>query len=152
MKISTKITRRGFFKIFGMMGPAVATSQIVHPEPPPLPKTPYRRVALTEVYIAGFRYYDGMKSDVFCDLRVGDVLDLRREPDNPHDPCAIAIYTGTQYKLGYVPRAENLTPALIADQAVPLCAEIISLAPETPPWRQVFIRVFQLVLDDIEPA
>lgn len=129
----------------------MATRQLGHVEPAPSLRKPYRRVALAEVYIAGFRYYDGVKAEVLHDLCVADVLDLRREPENRHDPCAIAIFTGTQFKLGYVPRDQNLTPSLIADQAVPLCGEILSIEPEAPTWRRVFIRVYQLVLDETEP-
>jgi HIRAN domain len=44
-------------------------------------------------------------------LRQGDALELRREPDNPHDSNAIAVYHGSDH-LGYVPRTE--TPGIAA--------------------------------------
>lgn len=37
---------------------------------------------------------------------VGDMLDLKLEPDNPHDALAIAVYKG-EHHIGYVPRLYN---------------------------------------------
>lgn len=35
-------------------------------------------------------------------LRVGDILTLKKEPDNLYDDEAIAVYTKENYKCGYV--------------------------------------------------
>lgn len=50
------------------------------------------------------------------DLRPGAVLTLRRDPDNPHDPHAIAVHAPAGGQLGWVPRelAAELAPALDA--------------------------------------
>ena len=52
-----------------------------------------------------------------AELAPGDPLELRREPDNPHDPHAIAVDGGGQH-LGFVPRelAEEIAPALDAGE------------------------------------
>ncbi len=55
--------------------------------------------------IAGFTYWEGAL--VFNELNIGTVLQLKQEPDNKFDPYAVAIYYG-EYKLGFVPRKENL--------------------------------------------
>ena len=34
-------------------------------------------------------------------LRVGDILTLKKEPDNLYDDEAIAVYTKENYKCGY---------------------------------------------------
>ena len=49
----------------------------------------------------------------------GRPLELRRDPDNPHDPNAIAVHAGGE-QVGWVPRAiaEELAPALDAGRAV----------------------------------
>lgn len=47
-------------------------------------------------------------------LQKGSVLKLRREPDNPHDANATAIYSDAQH-LGYVPRMHNPELAKILD-------------------------------------
>lgn len=57
-----------------------------------------------DFHVAGFAYYDGL--EVIGKLKLGKVVDLVVEPDNPHDPEAVAIYyRGT--KLGYVPQGKN---------------------------------------------
>ena len=59
---------------------------------------------LLDCHIAGFTYYDGL--DVIGDLKLGAPVTLKSEPENPHDPNAVAIYyEGT--KLGYVPQYKN---------------------------------------------
>jgi hypothetical protein len=59
---------------------------------------------LLDCHIAGFAYYDGL--DVIDKLKLGTAVTLKAEPDNPHDPNAVAIYYGG-VKLGYVPQAKN---------------------------------------------
>lgn len=49
-----------------------------------------------------FRLEEFQKAQV----QAGDVLELRAEPQNPHDKAAIAVYKG-QVMLGYVPRTHN---------------------------------------------
>lgn len=54
-------------------------------------------------FIAGFQYYDGAL--VLSRLKSGESgLALVPEPDNPHDPDAVAIYFGS-HKMGFVPGA-----------------------------------------------
>ncbi|MEI6754326.1 MAG: HIRAN domain-containing protein [Paludibacter sp.] len=55
-------------------------------------------------HIAGFSYWEGCMA--FNELKIGTELTLMREDDNKFDPYAIAIYYG-EYKLGFIPRAEN---------------------------------------------
>lgn len=57
-----------------------------------------------DFHIAGFAYYDGL--DVIEELKLGQRVNLVVEPDNPHDPEAVAIYYG-QSKLGYIPQGKN---------------------------------------------
>ena len=57
-----------------------------------------------EFHLAGFGHHGGAK--FFDELRIGTEVDLRYEPDNPHDPEAVAIYYGDT-KIGYVPTGKN---------------------------------------------
>jgi hypothetical protein len=57
-----------------------------------------------DCHIAGFRYHDGL--EVIDELKLGTVVTLASEPDNPHDPNAVAIYLKDN-KLGYVPKEKN---------------------------------------------
>lgn len=50
--------------------------------------------------VAGFRHQDVSASG----LAVGDSVSLRAEPENEHDPDAIAIHHEAQGRIGYVPR------------------------------------------------
>lgn len=54
--------------------------------------------------IAGFQHHEG--AFVLDKLKVGKKLDLVAEPDNPYDPCAVAIKR-KGVLLGYVPRDSN---------------------------------------------
>jgi len=63
---------------------------------------------LMDFHLAGFAYYAGI--ELIDDLTVGSPVTLRPEPDNPHDPEAVAIYYSKdehEYKLGYIPKAKN---------------------------------------------
>lgn len=57
-----------------------------------------------DFHIAGFAYYDGL--EVIENLKIGRVVNLVGEPDNPRDPEAVAIYYEGK-KLGYIPSSKN---------------------------------------------
>jgi len=59
---------------------------------------------LMDCHIAGFTYYDGL--NVIDELKLGTIVTLKSEPDNPHDPEAVSIYYKDS-KLGYIPKAKN---------------------------------------------
>ena len=59
-------------------------------------------------FIAGFQYHDGALA--LKKLKAGKKLELVAEPDNPHDPDAVAIYRKGVH-LGYVPGDSNATIA-----------------------------------------
>ena len=97
------------------------------------------RLLVQSAPLAGFRYHAA--AEVWPELRVGDALGLEREPDNPHDPNAIAV-TWRGRKLGYVPRRDNATLAWGLDRGAPLQARISRLAPHPNPARRIEIEVF----------
>jgi hypothetical protein len=70
----------------------------------------------------------------------GDALDLMREPENPHDADAIAVYW-RGYQLGYLPREENRTLARLLDGGAELRAQVVSTCPAAEPWEQCALRV-----------
>ena len=97
------------------------------------------RLLVQSAPLAGFRYHAA--EEVWHELRVGDPLRLEREPDNPHDPNAIAV-TWRGRKLGYVPRRDNATLAWGLDRGAPLQARISRLAPHPNPARRIEFEVF----------
>lgn len=103
-----------------------------------LPPEPTRRILLQESPLAGYQYHRA--SGIWTFLRVGEKLQLRREPGNLYDPNAIAIWFKNEH-LGYVPRRENKTLAQMMDRGERLEAQIVRLLEEENPWRRVRFRV-----------
>jgi hypothetical protein len=97
-----------------------------------------RRLILQESPLAGFQYHRA--SAIWPFLRVGESLQLRREPSNPHDRFAVAVWFKNEH-LGYIPQRENRTLAKLLDQGERLEASIIRLLEEQNPWRKIRIRV-----------
>jgi hypothetical protein len=89
--------------------------------------------------LAGFQHHEG--EDLWRYITVGDRLELRREPDNPHDRNAIRVDWNGR-KLGYIPRNQNQTTALMLDNKVPLTARIGSLEKHANPWRRMAVEVW----------
>jgi hypothetical protein len=132
------LNRRSFLKLLGL-GLAAPLTQ------PTPAASDGREVVLATTFIAGFRFHAGMEAQVWARRYPGERLELRREPDNPHDRRAIAVYTAEGAKLGYLPRAFNELPARIADQGVSLAARILQLDEDAPPWERVQIVVCECV-------
>jgi hypothetical protein len=91
--------------------------------------------------LAGFRHYDAAR--VWRDLRVGDRLQLVREPDNTHDPRAVRVEWRGR-KLGYLPRSDNAAAARQLDHGVPLAGRVAEL-------RENRNRSLRLELDIVAP-
>jgi len=89
--------------------------------------------------LAGFRYHEA--PGLFPELRVGDRLELVREPGNPHDPNAVRVeWRGRS--LGYVPRRENSALAWAMDRGEPVGARISALRTHRNPRQRVEFEVF----------
>ncbi|MET0069781.1 MAG: HIRAN domain-containing protein [Candidatus Thiodiazotropha sp.] len=99
---------------------------------------PRRRIMLQESPLAGFQYHRA--AAIWPFLRVGEPLHLKREPSNPHDRYAIAVWFRNEH-LGYIPRRENRTLARLLDQGEQLETRIVRLLEEENPWRKVRFRV-----------
>ena len=89
--------------------------------------------------LAGFRFHRA--AELWHELRVGDALELVREPDNPHDPHAVSV-SWRGHKLGYVPRRENAALAWGMDRGEQLRARISRLTEHPNPARRVEFEVF----------
>ena len=123
--------RRTFFRrLFASLGLAATGAAIA---------TETRSVLIQESPIAGFQFHQG--DAVWPHLMVGAPLKLVREPNNTHDPDAVAVYFLGQ-QLGYVPRAENSAIAGMMDRGETLEASISKLAVNEDPWQRVRFTVF----------
>ena len=100
---------------------------------------PSLRLLVQESPLAGYRH--AQAAQVWPLLRVGDALELSREPDNPHDANAVRVHW-RGWKLGYVPRRDNAALAWGLDRGEPLRARISSLEPHPNPARRVRFEVY----------
>ncbi len=71
--------------------------------------------------LAGFRYYEA--PSLAGAFRLGEALDLVREPDNPHDANAVRVEWQGR-KLGYVPRSSNAALAWAMDRGETVTARV----------------------------
>ena len=89
--------------------------------------------------LAGSQYY--ALSSVWGELRTGDKLLLKREPENRHDANAIRVeWNGHQ--LGFVPRAENRALAAAMDRGEKVEARVARLKRHRNPWQRVEFEVY----------
>lgn len=95
-----------------------------------------RTLRLNRCCVAGLQYYPGVN----LRLKNGQMLRMMREPDNPYDANTIALYI-KGIKLGYVPKKENTTLALLLDQNAVLRAKVERFDAEARSWERVRIVV-----------
>jgi hypothetical protein len=96
------------------------------------------RLVVQSSPLAGFRYHAA--AQVIAEMRVGDELQLAREPGNPHDANAISV-SWRGHKLGYVPRRENGALAWSMDRGEAPRARISRLSPQAAPSRRIEFEV-----------
>jgi hypothetical protein len=91
-------------------------------------------------HIAGFTYYNGV--DVFESLKIGTPLSLKAEPENLHDPNAVAIYYKDE-QIGYVPRVANelLRKFLNLNHSDLFEVKITQVTPDAHPEKQIRVVV-----------
>ncbi|GAO36347.1 HIRAN protein [Sulfuricella sp. T08] len=97
------------------------------------------KILLQNSPLAGFRYYEGKQ--LWSEMKVGDTLQLVREPDNSHDTKAVRVeWQG--HKLGYVPRADNEALARFMDRGSKAEARITRLKKSRNPWQRIEFEVY----------
>lgn len=72
-------------------------------------------------FIAGSPYHPGSKERIPT-LLLEEELKLVREPNNPHDPRAVAVHDEQGLKLGYIPAVDARTIAKVIDSGQLFCA------------------------------
>ena len=91
--------------------------------------------------VAGVQYGEIL----FCrdDVKAGRELKMVREENNKHDPEAIALYFG-EFKIGYIPSAENEVLAKFLDQGWGDIFEVYvdRFEDDKHPERQIGITIF----------
>ena len=88
---------------------------------------------------AGLAHHEGKA--VWEQLKVGDPLDLVREPNNAYDPNAVRVdWHG--HTLGYIPRADNEALARQLDRGNRLRARITGIASYRNHRRKLEIEIY----------
>ena len=82
-----------------------------------------KEVFLLESEVVGTGFVDGIERKT-AGIAPGDVLELRREPQNRHDELAIQVLNGDREKIGFVPRKVNPILARLMDAGKSLYAKV----------------------------
>lgn len=81
------------------------------------------------IRVAGFQYTSSIPRDA---LLVGSSATLQEEPDNPHDPCALAVHVDG-VRIGHVARQQAVGLGRLARAgAIELTVERINGQPDNP--------------------
>lgn len=99
-------------------------------------------IPVYDCYIRGMHYYEG--KDHLERIKPGDELDLIRQPENEHDTNAIEVFWDG-YKMGYLPREDNLVLANILDKGIPLKSRVIEVFPQNEIYEKCRIKVTMLI-------
>ena len=102
----------------------------------------YKKVYLLKSFVRGFKYYDG--PGLLNEMKEGDMVELRREPNNAFDVDAIALYFNN-FKIGFIPAESNTILSKLMDaEVVELLGEIKHLQIDASTWENVAIAVYVL--------
>ena len=105
------------------------------------------KILLQNSPLAGFRYYEGKQ--LWSEMKVGDALQLVREPENFYDPKAVRVeWQG--HKLGYVPRADNQALARFMDRGSKAEARIVRLKKSRNPWQRMEFEVYLDITNSVQ--
>lgn len=86
-------------------------------------------VAGVEMYEDAVRKVAGRRPSDDDSREKNITVQLVREPDNPHDPNAVAVIAGAKGKIGYVPRELAAGMAKQLDQAIKKYSGLVISAP-----------------------
>ena len=104
-------------------------------------KPPLQSTLLLQTPVAGFQYYEGER--LWPLLNTGDRLSLVREPANPYDDKAVAVYRQAD-KLGYIPRKDNAVIANLMDQGRSLQAQLYTKNLSANVWERLSVEVMMM--------
>ena len=103
-----------------------------------------KKLYFMDCHLAGRMYHNA--DEVWEGLKVGTLARLERELDNRHDPNAVMVVyekDGEEFKIGYIPRGENVELANFLDMGwnnVFVC-RISGIKPEAHPENQVHLTI-----------
>ena len=86
-------------------------------------------ILLFDSYVAGTSYIED--ETIIDELKEGDKLSLKREPENRFDSNAIAVYDAQNRRLGYIPEKDNIVFSRLMDAGKYLIASVNSISTGT---------------------
>lgn len=89
-------------------------------------------------YVAGYQYAPVVKHE--HKIKAGHPLRLVREPSNPYDNSAIAVYWQNVH-VGYIRMADNRVLTSMMDQQMPLQARVKDIDLEAPTWERLTVEI-----------
>lgn len=103
-----------------------------------------KKLYFMDCHLAGRMYHDA--DEVWEGLKVGTLVRLERELDNRHDPNAVMVVyekDDEEFKIGYIPRGENVELANFLDMGWNNVFEcrISGIKPEAHPENQVHLTI-----------
>ena len=122
--------RRNFLKGLLTFGAATVTTVAAKTHTPSATK-------LTTVKVAGLQYGE-CADHVF---KHKESLQLLREPDNPYDTYAIAIYKENK-KVSYIPQTNSRIIASLMDSGNRVHATVRYFKKYEAPWERVWVSVW----------
>ncbi len=81
---------------------------------------------IADVSVAGLQHYRG--NDLAELIKEGDILELKRQPDNPYDENAIMVLWHNN-KIGYIPRALAKDIDRKMSAGIEISANIVEIKP-----------------------
>ena len=79
-------------------------------------------ILLFDSYVAGTSYIED--ETILEEIKEGDKLTLKREPDNRFDDNAILVFDEKSRKLGYIPEKDNIVFSRLMDAGKYLTAKV----------------------------
>lgn len=107
-----------------------------------LPEPFSREIFLMECRIAGTTFVKdvGTKTEKLAE---GDVLALRRDPDNAYDDRAIAVHMAGDVRIGWIPQERNEVVSRLMDAGKMLYAKVKSKAwSKSGKWLMIDVALF----------
>jgi len=97
-----------------------------------------------KTFVVGLQYEDRLNH--VAKINEGDALRLIREPDNPFDSYALAVYTAFDQKLGYIRSSKAFTLSTLLDEGQQFSCVAEKIYPATNhPNRRLLVRINGLV-------
>ena len=99
-----------------------------------------REIFLIKVHVAGTTHVRNIR-DIEPTLNVGDKVNFVRDPENPYDEKAIAMFEKGGRRIGFVPRSQNEILAALMDAGKLIYAEVAD-KEFVDDWLKITVKVY----------